>query len=141
VAFDGGTEGCQHDRTGDRSVGGDRQGVSGVVVEPGEDLDVGAISEAVVGEIGLPGFVGLFGLEADVGGLRFLLWLSDDEIVAAHDPVCGGSREPDVMVLFEVPDGRVGAGIESGGSKLVADAQHKFDDVNRCGVGACARPA
>jgi hypothetical protein len=80
-------------------------------------------------------------LEADIGGLRFLLRLGDDQVVAAHDPVCRGPREPDVMVLFEMPDDRVRAGIESGGSELVADAQHKLDDVNRCGVGACARPA
>ena len=44
-------------------VGGDGQGVAGVVVEPGEDLDVDAVGEAVVGEVGLPGFVGLFGWE------------------------------------------------------------------------------
>ena len=49
------------DGSGDGLVGGDRQGVAGVVVEPGEDLDVGAVGEAVVGEVGLPGFVGLFG--------------------------------------------------------------------------------
>ena len=29
------------------------QRVAGVVVEPGEDLDVGAVGEAVVGEVGL----------------------------------------------------------------------------------------
>ena len=54
-------------------VGGDREGVAGVVV-PGEDLDIGAIRGGV-GEVGLPGFVG-FGLETDVGGLQFLLRLA-----------------------------------------------------------------
>ena len=37
------------DRSGDAAVGGDRQGVAGVVVEPGEDLDVGAVGEAASG--------------------------------------------------------------------------------------------
>ena len=32
--------------------------VAGVVVEPGQDLDVGAVGEAVVGEVGLPALVG-----------------------------------------------------------------------------------
>ena len=31
-----------HDGAGDPQVGGDREGVAGVVVEPGQDLDVGA---------------------------------------------------------------------------------------------------
>ena len=35
-------EGGEHDRAGDPGVGGDVQGVAGVVVEPGEDLDVRA---------------------------------------------------------------------------------------------------
>ena len=62
-----GGEGVDDDWAGDASVGGDRQGVAGVVVEPGEDFGVGAVGEAVVGEVGLPGLVGLFSLEADVG--------------------------------------------------------------------------
>ena len=54
---------------GDAAVGGDRERVAGVVVEPGQDLGVGAVGEPPVGEVGLPAFVGLFGGEADVGGL------------------------------------------------------------------------
>ena len=46
---------------GDRSMRSDGQGVAGVVVEPGEDLDVGAVGEVVVGEVGLPRFIGLRG--------------------------------------------------------------------------------
>ena len=52
---------------GDAQVGGDGQGVAGVIVEPGQDLDVGDVGEAVVGEVGLPHLVGLLGFEADVG--------------------------------------------------------------------------
>ena len=55
-------EGGQHDRGGDPRVGADVQGVAGVVIEPGDDLDIGAgaavgAGEAVVGEVGLPGLV------------------------------------------------------------------------------------
>jgi hypothetical protein len=52
------TEGLDDDGAGDRGVGGDRQGVAGVVVEEGEDLGVGAVGEWVVGEVGLPALVG-----------------------------------------------------------------------------------
>lgn len=70
-----GEEGGVHDRCGDSGVGGEVQGVAGVVVEPGDDLGGGAVGEAVVGDVGLPGLVGLVGLEAEVGGLRSLLRL------------------------------------------------------------------
>ncbi len=39
-----------------------------MVVEPVQDFDVGAVGVVPVGEVGLPGFVGLGGFEADVGG-------------------------------------------------------------------------
>ena len=45
VLVDGGAEGVDDDRAGDPAVGGDRQGVAGVVIEPGQDLDVGAVVE------------------------------------------------------------------------------------------------
>jgi len=66
----------EHDRSGDLVMGGDREGVSAVVVEPGQDLGVGAGSavgagEPVVGEVGLPALVGLVCGEADGGRLRF----------------------------------------------------------------------
>jgi len=59
-------------------TGGDPQGEPGAVVEPGQDLGVGAGSavgpgEPVVGEVGLPAFVGHRGFEADAGRLRPLL--------------------------------------------------------------------
>ena len=41
VQGDRGAEGVHHDGAGDAAVGGDRQGVAGVVVEPGQDLGVG----------------------------------------------------------------------------------------------------
>ena len=49
------------DVAGDRGVGGAAEQVAGVVVEPVEDLDVGAVGQAPVGEVGLPALVGLGG--------------------------------------------------------------------------------
>ena len=80
-------EGVNDDWSCDAFVGGDGECVAGVVVEPGEDFDVGAVGEAVVGEVGLPGFVGLFGGESDVGGAGFLLGLVGDAASGAEVPV------------------------------------------------------
>ena len=44
----------QDDRAGDAAVRGDRERVAGVVVDPVEDLDVGAVGQPPVGEVGLP---------------------------------------------------------------------------------------
>ena len=42
MSGDRGLEGVDDDWSGDGSVGGDGECVAGVVVEPGEDFDVGA---------------------------------------------------------------------------------------------------
>jgi hypothetical protein len=73
----------------DAEVGGDAEGVAGAVVEPAEDLHVGAgepivSGEAVVGEVGLPALVGEVGLEADIGGAGSLLGGRHDEPGAAR---------------------------------------------------------
>lgn len=39
-------------------VGGEVEDVTGAVINPGQYLDVGPLGEPVVGEVGLPGFVG-----------------------------------------------------------------------------------
>lgn len=111
-------------------VGGDREGVAGVVVEPGEDFGVGAVGEAVVGDVCLPGFVGLVGLEADVGGFRFFVRCGLDEVVATQDPVDRGPRQCDAVVVFEVPADCVGAGIEALGGELAAKLDDEID--RRC---------
>lgn len=76
VCRSGFTERGEHDRPGDADVGADVQGVAGVVIKPGQDLGVPAVGQPVVGEIGLPCFVGLRCLEPDVGTLGPLarLW-------------------------------------------------------------------
>jgi len=50
-------EGVDHDGAGDVVVGGDGEGVAGVVIEPGEDLGVGAIGQAPMGEVALPALI------------------------------------------------------------------------------------
>ena len=91
-------ERVEHDRAGDAEVGGDRQCVAGVVVEPGEDLDVDAVGESVVGEVGLPGFVGLVGFEADVGRLGSLRSVRGDEPGSGAGG--GGSVEVDTAMWW-----------------------------------------
>ena len=43
---------------GDSGVGGDREGVARMVVEPDQDLDIGVAGEPVVGEVRLPALIG-----------------------------------------------------------------------------------
>ena len=67
------SEGVGGDGAGYAPVGGDRQGVAGMVVEPGDDLGCGPVGEAPVREVRLPALVGQVGLEPDIGRLRALL--------------------------------------------------------------------
>ena len=73
-------EGGHDCRPGHRLVAGDRDGVAGVVVDKAQDLHIGiggavGSGQPVVGEVGLPHLVGLFGGEPDMGRFRFLLRL------------------------------------------------------------------
>jgi hypothetical protein len=56
-------EGVHHVGFGDGAARDTGQGEPGVVVEEVEDLHAGAVGEVPVGGVGLPAFVGLFGLE------------------------------------------------------------------------------
>ena len=129
-----GAERGEHDQSSDAGVRGDREGLAGVVVEPGDDLDIDAGGEAVVGEVGLPGFIRLFGFETDVGGLRLLLWFGSDLVCAAHDSVDRRSRDRDLMVMFEVPDNRVGASIEALAGEFGSEPQDQFNGRLCCCV-------
>ncbi|MBB3748158.1 hypothetical protein FHT44_000619 [Mycolicibacterium sp. BK634] len=46
------------DRSCDTDVGGDRERVAGVVVDPAQDLDVGPVGQPPMGEVGLPSLLG-----------------------------------------------------------------------------------
>ena len=121
------TECVEHVGAGDPQVGGDRQGVTGVIVEPGEDLDVDAGGQPVVGEVGLPHLVGLLGLEADVGRTGPLLRGRYDETLSAQGAIDRRSRHSDVVMLLEVPANRVRAGIEPLSDELMAQRDDQLD--------------
>ena len=112
MAGNGVAELGQDDRTGDAAVGGQGQGVAGVVVDPAEDFGVGVVGEPPVGEVGLPAFVGLFGGEADVGRLGPLGWLRFDQAGGVEVAVDGADRDGDAVVVGQVPGDGVGAVVE-----------------------------
>jgi hypothetical protein len=99
------TERGGHDRAGDPAVCCDVEGVAGAVVEPADDLAVGArcaveAGQSVVGEVGLPGLVGLLGFEADVGGLGSLGRVRGHLTGPQEDAVDGGPRQRDPVVML-----------------------------------------
>ena len=144
VCFQGVREGVDDDGTGDSAVGGDRDRVAGVVIEPAQDLDVGAVGEPPVGEVGLPALVRQVGLEPDVGRLRPLLRFDLGDGQAAQDPVDRRSRHGDLVVLGEVPADRVGAGIEPVGvssSRSSRISSTVVDGVDRGSVRVAASVA
>ena len=96
-------EGGTHDRAGDAAVGGDRQRVAGVVVDPAQDFGVGVIGEPPVGEVGLPAFVGLFGGEPDVGGLGAPLRCWCHQACGAQVAMDGVDRHDQAVVMPKVP--------------------------------------
>ena len=122
------TERVEHGGGGDPEVGSDRQGVTGVIVEPGQDLPVDAGGQPVVGEVGLPHFVGLLGLEADVGRTGPLLRRRHDETLSAQGAIDRCSRHPEVVVLLEMPANRVRSGIEPLSDELTAQPDDQLDD-------------
>ena len=67
-----------HVVAGDPPEGRAGEQVAGVVVEPADDLDLGAVGEVPVGEVGLPDLVGRGGLEPDPGAARALARLGHD---------------------------------------------------------------
>jgi hypothetical protein len=128
-------EGGQHDRAGNADVGGERQDVAGVVVEPREDLAVVAGRQRVVGEVGLPGLVGLVGFEADVGRAGPLLGLGDDEPGVLQVAVDRRGRDLEAVVVVQHPGDRVRAGVETLAGEVAAHAQDRVDR----GGGQCSR--
>ncbi len=90
-------------RGGEPPGGGAGRAVAGVVVEPVADLGIGAVGQRPVGDVGLPPFVGLGGLEPDVAALGALVRLRGDEAAGGEDPPDGGDRRAGA-----VPAGQLG---------------------------------
>ncbi|MGB3334133.1 MAG: hypothetical protein WBA79_15125 [Mycobacterium sp.] len=70
--FNGFAEFGEGEGADDAVMGGDAEGVAGVVVDEVEDFDVRAIGEAPVGEVALPAFVGLLNRSSLVGAWSLL---------------------------------------------------------------------
>lgn len=125
---------------GDAVVGGDREGVAGVVVEEVEDFDVGAVGQAPVGEVGLPAFVGLFGGEADVGGLGSFLGLGSDHSGGVQVAADGVDRDGQAVAVVQVPGDGLWAVVEAVAGQFGAQRHDQVDgglcQPGRAGVGA-----
>ena len=99
-------------------MGADVPRVVGVVVEPGQDLHVDPGGQPVMGEVRLPGLVGLLGLESQVPRLWSLGGIRDDLTVADQDPVDRGSRQPSLVMV--VPTDGLRAGVVPGRDQFLA---------------------
>lgn len=105
-------------------MGGAGDQEPGVVVEPVEDLDVGAVGQVPVGEVGLPALVGLCGFEASVGGPGSLPWFGHDRAGVMEDSADGGCGGRGVSALGQVPHDGDRAGVEA----VVGQLQPQLDD-------------
>ena len=91
-----------------RMWGGKRENVTGVVVEPGQDLGVRVVGERVMGEVGLPALVRQVGGEPQVGRFR---GGGHDQSVAGQVAADGRGRDPDPGVVVQVPGDGVPPGV------------------------------
>ena len=103
---------------GDGAVGGAGQQETGVVVEPVEDLHVGAVGEVPVGEVGLPAFVGLGGFEPVIGALGRLRGCGVISPAVMQDAADRGCRGRPEAFLGEVPGDGDRAGVQAVGGEL-----------------------
>ena len=108
----GGAEGFQDDGPGDPGVGGDRQRIPGVVIDPGQDLGFLPGGELPVDEIRLPALVGQLGREPDAGRLRPLGRVRGHQPVPGQVAADGRHRDLDLVVVLQVPGDRVRPGVQ-----------------------------
>lgn len=111
VGLDGGEEGVHHVAASDGPVGGAAEQQAGVVIEPVQDLHVRSVGQAPVSEVGLPGLVGLRGLEPDVGALWAFAGLGSDQPGGVQDAADRGCRRGGESFLPQMPGDRDRAGI------------------------------
>ena len=95
----------------EHGAGGAGQQQPGVVVEPVQDLHVGAVGQRPVGDVGLPAFVGLLGGEAEVAALRAFVRLRGDEPAGGQDPPDRRDRRGVPMPHLKVSRDRRRAGL------------------------------
>lgn len=143
VLVDSGEEGGDDVVTADGSMGGAGEQVAGVVVEPGQDLDVGRVLKAPVAEVRLPHLVGLGHLKARVGASGALAWLRGDQSGVREDPADRRWRPRLVALALQVPGDRHRPGVQPVGGQLHAQLDHARANLvagrRRRGLGT-ARP-
>ena len=118
MLLDDGEEGGNDIVSGDWGVGGAGQQEPGVVIQPVQDLDVGPVGEAPMGEVGLPSLVRLGGLEPDERRLGALARLGGDQAFGVQDAADRGGRGRAVSVLLEMPGDRDRARVMTIGGQL-----------------------
>ena len=153
--FRGGlVERCDDEVARHAFVGGDREGVAGVVIEPDQDLGVGPVGESVVSEIGLPGLVRKISLEPDEGRARSLLWFRSDQPGSNEPSADSGTRSwrRFTIAVFTTSDTLVGeaCGRRDRGSNAVSPSlryrptrrvTHDRDTPNWAATSAWVRPS
>jgi hypothetical protein len=127
--------------TADPPEDGAGEQVAGVVVEPGADLDLAPVSQAPVGEVGLPQLVGRRGLEAPPGAAWALVRLGDDQPGGMEDAPDRRGRRDGPARAPEVPGDRGRARVQAPGSELDPQGDDPVALGIRCATGAGARPA
>jgi hypothetical protein len=85
--------------------------------------------EPVVGEVGLPAFVGLFGGEANIGRLRPFARRRGDQPLGGQVPGDGGPRDGDVVSVLQVPGDGVGPGIQAPLGEAFTHRDDEFDGL------------
>ena len=112
-----------------------------MVVEPADDLDLAAIREPPVGDVGLPQLVGRRGLEAEPRAARALARLGHDQPGGVEDPPDRRARGRPSALPPEVPGDRHGAGIEPAGGELRAQGDDPLAERLRRPARTGERPA
>jgi hypothetical protein len=114
--------------------------VAGVVVEPADDLDLAAVGQVPVGNVGLPDRVGLRGLEADPGAAWAFARLGYDEAGGMQDAPDGGRRGGGQALTLEVPGDGGGTRVEAAGGELAAQGGDPVTDDAGRPLRASVRP-
>ena len=141
MGVDGVDEAGDHVGPGHAVVGGGGQQVSGVVVEPVEDLDFTAIGQLPVGEIGLPALVGLGGFKSVVGAAWTFTWLGGDQPVVVQDAPDRRRRGHGQAGLVQVELQSERTGIESLVDETFSQPHDGDDDVVRHRARVAGRPS
>jgi hypothetical protein len=112
-----------------------------VIVEPVEDLDLAAVGQAPVGEVGLPALVGRGGLEPDPRAAWALAGLGDDEPGRVEDPPDGRGRWDGETLAPEVPGDGDRTGVKPAAGQLGPQRDDASADMVRGPAGVGPRPA